>query len=103
MFIALSIIFTGILIAYSIYGLRLAISNIWEEAEGVFHLFFAIQRTQLRLELHAAELRIPDWLKGTDEERDAEWDSPKDTEEDQKTNKNQGAKVIQLNPTQEDV
>lgn len=103
MFIALSIIFAGFVIAYSIYGLRLVISNIWEEAEGIFHLFFAVRRTQLRLELHEAELDIPDWLEEMDEERDADWDGTEDTEEDQKTDKNQGAQVIRLNPQQEDV
>lgn len=103
MFMALSIIFAGILIAYSIYRLKLAISNIWEEAEGVFHLFFAIQRTQLRLELFEAELEIPDWLKEMDEERDADWDDIKDTEESTEKKENQGAKVIQLSPIQDDV
>jgi hypothetical protein len=103
MFTGLCILFAGFMIAYSIYWLRRVISSIWEEAEGITHLFFAIQRTQLRLELFEAELEIPDWLEEMDEERDADWDGKEDTEEGQKTDDNQGAKVIRLNPTQEDV
>ena len=103
MFIGLSIIIAGFMIAYSIYWLRRVISSIWEEAEGITHLFFAIQRTQLRLELFEAELEIPDWLAEMDEERDADWGDTDDTEGEPKTGKNQGAVIIPLKPKQEDV
>lgn len=65
---AIAIILGSIIIAISLCALVVVISKTADDASRVANLFFAVQITQLRLEMDELGYECPDWIKVLDAE-----------------------------------
>lgn len=68
--LALAIAFSGAIIALSILVLAGTLVGILAKLEELGHLFFAVARSNLSLELIDRELPIPEWLSVDTEKKD---------------------------------
>ena len=90
--LALAIAFSGLIIALAIAFLAVMVYGSLNRLEELGHLFFAVARSNLSIELIDREIPIPEWLSVELE----------DDEEDEEGGKGEPAKVVSLLRTVKD-
>lgn len=79
MWTPIAIIIGSIIVAISIISVGVLFSKVADHFDGVANLFFAVQITQLRIEIDELGYECPEWIRVLDDE-DQPLDMPPPTE-----------------------